>query len=211
MTTKSPKPRAGARMVEAKRQAKKPRAAVAAKPKSLTPKQEAFYAAYLATDNASEAYRRAYDCARMKPATVNNNAAALLRHSEIAARLAKNATRLRSVAEDRYHVTKERVIAELALIAFARVDDVMSWGPDGAIAKASDSLTAEQLAAVGEVSERRDKFGRVMMRVKMHDKQAALDKLGRHVGAWKSEGEEDARSALLGVLKELSGATASLL
>lgn len=36
----------------------------------LTIKQEAFARAYVETGNASEAYRRAYDAARMKPEVI---------------------------------------------------------------------------------------------------------------------------------------------
>lgn len=55
----------------------------------LTLKQEKFVAAYLETGNATEAYRRAYDCANMQPATINRNAAAQLENSKIATRLAE--------------------------------------------------------------------------------------------------------------------------
>lgn len=53
----------------------------------LTIKQDAFVMAYLETGNASEAYRRAYDCSRMLPATVGNNASKLLKNTAIATRV----------------------------------------------------------------------------------------------------------------------------
>ena len=53
----------------------------------MTPKQEAFCLAYVETGNASEAYRRAYDAARMKPGTVNRKAKELLDNGKIAARV----------------------------------------------------------------------------------------------------------------------------
>ena len=56
-------------------------------PNGLTPKQEAFVAAYIETGNASEAYRRAYDCSGMKDTTINRNAKAMIDHSKISARL----------------------------------------------------------------------------------------------------------------------------
>ena len=39
--------------------------------KKLTPKQERFIQEYLATSNASEAYRRAYNAEKMSPVVVN--------------------------------------------------------------------------------------------------------------------------------------------
>jgi phage terminase small subunit len=40
----------------------------------LTQRQETFCLAYIETRNASEAYRRAYNAGKMKPATVNKRA-----------------------------------------------------------------------------------------------------------------------------------------
>ena len=42
--------------------------------RGLTPKQEKFAQVYVETGNASEAYRAAYACERMKSATVNRRA-----------------------------------------------------------------------------------------------------------------------------------------
>jgi len=53
----------------------------------VTPKQEAFCLAYVETGNASDAYRRVYDAARMKPGTVNRKAKELLDNGKITARI----------------------------------------------------------------------------------------------------------------------------
>jgi phage terminase small subunit len=55
--------------------------------KALTPKQENFCLAYLETGNATEAYRRSYDCARMKEASVGRTAKELLDNPKITSRL----------------------------------------------------------------------------------------------------------------------------
>ena len=55
----------------------------------LTRKQAAFCQAMLTTNNASEAYRVAYDAGAMAPATVNRKAYDLLANGKIAARLAE--------------------------------------------------------------------------------------------------------------------------
>jgi phage terminase small subunit len=54
---------------------------------ALTPKQELFCLEYIKTGNASEAYRTAYDAAKMKPATVNRSAKEVLDNPKIAARV----------------------------------------------------------------------------------------------------------------------------
>jgi len=50
----------------------------------LTPKQERFWIEYLATGNASEAYRRAYNTAGMDDRTIQKRAGELLAHGVIA-------------------------------------------------------------------------------------------------------------------------------
>jgi phage terminase small subunit len=51
--------------------------------KTLTPKQRKFTREYLATGNASEAYRRAYDAENCKPETIRVEASLLLDHPMI--------------------------------------------------------------------------------------------------------------------------------
>ena len=75
----------------------------------LTIKQEAFARAYVETGNASEAYRRAYDAARMKPESVYESASRLLAGVKIAARLAE----LREPIMQRHNVTVDSLVLEL--------------------------------------------------------------------------------------------------
>lgn len=82
----------------------------------LTPKQENFCLAYLETGNASEAYRRSYSPAKMKPETVNRTAKELLDNPKIAARLAE----IRAPAREKAGLTLEshlRRLEELSIKA----------------------------------------------------------------------------------------------
>ena len=54
----------------------------------LTPKQEKFCQLIFEGKTQTEAYRGAYNCAKQKPTTVNNNAYMLLQNSDIIARIA---------------------------------------------------------------------------------------------------------------------------
>jgi hypothetical protein len=54
----------------------------------LTPKQEAFCLAYLEMGNATEAYRQAYNAARMAQRTIEKRASELVQAEAVAARLA---------------------------------------------------------------------------------------------------------------------------
>jgi len=76
---------------------------------ALTPKQEAFCLAYLETGNASEAYRRAYDCKNSKPESVNRLAKAQLDNVKIASRIEE----LRAPVRERAQLTLESHLARL--------------------------------------------------------------------------------------------------
>lgn len=55
---------------------------------SLTPKQEKFCLLYVDIEgNASECYRMAYECSKMKPQTIWSNACRLLSDSKVTARI----------------------------------------------------------------------------------------------------------------------------
>lgn len=53
----------------------------------LTQKQETFCLEYLKDGNATRAYRESYNTAKMKDATISNNAYMLLKNSEIIAKI----------------------------------------------------------------------------------------------------------------------------
>ena len=75
----------------------------------LTPKQERFCQVYIETGNASEAYRQAYNTAKMKPETVNRTSKQLLDNRKIAARLDE----LREEHAKRHEITVDTLVAEL--------------------------------------------------------------------------------------------------
>lgn len=85
-------------------------------------------------------------------------------------------------------VTVERIVAELAKIGFASAGDFFTWGPKGVKVIDSDKLTDEQRAVVSEVQETITEGGR-SIRVKLSDKQAALEKLGRYLGMFREKVE----------------------
>lgn len=77
--------------------------------RKLTAKQEKFAQLYIELGNATAAYKGAYSTARMKPATVNNNAYALLQNSEITARI----DALQSQAAEKAVLTKAWILERL--------------------------------------------------------------------------------------------------
>jgi phage terminase small subunit len=149
----------------------------------LSLKEEAFCRSYIETANASEAYRRSYNAEKMKPATINTKASLLLAKDKIRARIDE----LRAGHRKRHEVTVDRIVAELAKIAFANAHDFFEWGPDGVTVRPSDELTEDQRAVVCEVSQTKTLEGGTI-RVKLSDKQAALEKLGKHLGMFADKG-----------------------
>ena len=75
----------------------------------LTPKQEKFCQLYIELGNASEAYRQAYDCSRMKTETINTKAKELRKQGPITARISE----LQDEHKERHDITVDDLIAEL--------------------------------------------------------------------------------------------------
>lgn len=75
----------------------------------LTAQQEAFCVELVKTDNASEAYRKAYSTKNMKASTISRNAKALQENSKITARLSV----LRSDVRKKSGITLEEHLSTL--------------------------------------------------------------------------------------------------
>lgn len=167
--------------------------------KKSTNKQRAFVAEYLVDLNATQAAIRAgystKSAARIGVELLNKTQV----REAIAANQAKRAQRL--------DITADRVVSELAKIAFADPRDLMEWGPGGITLKSSSELTEEQAASVAEVSEMTTKNGRTI-RLKKHDKLKALELIGNYIGMFErknTEKEADRESGVLvtpGLLSE---------
>jgi len=88
---------------------------------------------------------------------------------------------------ERTRVNADRVIEELAHLAFSDLRRVAAWGPDGLSAKNSEGLSEDSARAVAEVTDSRSRSGGTV-KVKLFDKKAALELLGRHLGLFTDRG-----------------------
>ena len=88
---------------------------------NLTIKQEKFCNYYLETGNASEAYRRAFSCSRMKEKTIWEKASVLLLKDKVRARIEQ----LRVELQRRSDITKDEAVGILADIARANIVDAL--------------------------------------------------------------------------------------
>ena len=141
----------------------------------LTPKQARFVEEYLVDLNGKQAAIRAGYTSK----TAEVQASRLLRHVTVQAAL-QAAMQARS---KRTTVTADRVVAELAKIAFANMRDY--WPRPGETINL-EWLDHDQTAAIAEITidEVVDAAGVLhrRTRLKLHDKKGALDSLARHLG-----------------------------
>src|ERR1700738_2037138 len=120
---------------------------------TLTRKQAHFVELYLAEGNAAEAYRQAYSSAAPSR-SVAREGHRLLKHPKIAPFLAEAEVRARAVlveAANRYAVSRERNVAELARMAYANLEDFTRQVGKERVIDLSGA-TRDQLAALQEIT-----------------------------------------------------------
>lgn len=79
-------------------------------------------------------------------------------------------------------VTADRVLEELARVAFMDPAEILLVGRDGRIAVDPSRLTVESTAAIQHLEQKTDACGRSRLHIRFCDKLDALEKLGRHLG-----------------------------
>lgn len=172
----------------------------------MTPKQATFVREYLTDLNATQAAIRAGYSRRTAAFIGAENLKKPYMAEAIRIAMAERAAKT--------EITAERVLRELAKIGFANMDDFMKLTPDGSAVLDFSRLTAEQAAAISEITveEFRDGNGddaRPVRRVKfkLHDKRAALVDIGRHLGMFndKLTLKGDAENPLTILVQQLQG------
>jgi phage terminase small subunit len=151
----------------------------------LNERQQRFVEEYLIDLNATAAYRRAgYQPKSEKAATANSSR--LMANDSIKAEIRKR--RRQQSRETR--ITANRVLKELALIAFSRLRDYGKWNAGGFFINDSGRLPYDKDKAVAEFSQTRTASGG-STKFKLHDKVAALKLLGEHLGLWGRVDEQE--------------------
>jgi phage terminase small subunit len=158
--------------------------------KKLTPKQRAFAEHYALHGGATEAYRHAYDAKGMSPASVKTEAQRLLNSPHVAPTVEELLNRVAEIADEKFAIDAERILQELAAVAFYNAEDFFDWGYDDdgvpyVRVKPSADLTRTQKTAVMSVQEQIAKTGDTLIGVQMGDKLGALKLLAQHLGMFK--------------------------
>jgi phage terminase small subunit len=139
----------------------------------MNPRQQRFVQEYLVSLNATKAAIAAGYSER----SAHVHGCKLLKEPKVAAEIAVQ----QRAAADRAGISVDRVIQELARIAFANMEDFARFGGDAVDLVDSGSLTREQLAAVAELGQTASKYGN-SVRFKLHDKIRAVELIGKHLG-----------------------------
>jgi len=133
-------------------------------------RRQHFVREYLVDLNATRAAERA----GYAKSTVRQIAYSLMKDPEVAAAIRSEQEK----RQKRTLVTADRVIAELARVAFADLGTLAEWGPDGVRLKPNSELSADERAAIAEISGDAQSGARA----KLHDKMRALEILAKHLG-----------------------------
>ncbi len=153
---------------------------------ALTEKQEHFCIEIVRTNNRDQAYRSAFDCRRMKQATIDNNAFKLLQRNDIATRIAA----LREPVIKEAQLSLQRVLDELTCIAYSDIAAIVN--SNGTLKPLQewpkDSSRAVQAVEIHEIYEgtgaQRVCVGAVK-KIKFCDKLQATNQLMKHLGGYK--------------------------
>lgn len=165
--------------------------------KRLTPKQERFVDEYLIDLNATQAAIRAGYSRK----TADRIGPELLGKTCVSDAI----QRRRRDRERRTEITQDRVLQELAAIAFARGTDYASVSPGGAVQiKPTEELNDAQKAAVLSIKETQNG-----VEIKLADKVRALELLGKHQGLFDGSGKDD-KAPINNLLEQIQGSAKAL-
>ena len=138
---------------------------------NITPRQELFCREYVIDRNgAAAAIRAGYS-----KAGAAQQASRLLTIAKIKGRIAA----MLHDSAARQDATLDRVMSELAHIAFANMSDFSSWAANTVKLIPSAELSEEKLKAVESIAETSGKNGDPQLKIRLHSKLRALELLLR--------------------------------
>lgn len=153
---------------------------------ALNPRHQLFVKSFVSNGYKPAAAALAANySARSAPVTAQK----LLANPKIAAAVTAHKEKL----FQKYDVTAERVVQELAYLGFSNMDDYVRRTEDGGAVLDIRNCTREQMAAVqqleSEVYVEGGEDGEAVKRTKfrLHGKRDALELLGKHVGVFKED------------------------
>ena len=165
----------------------------------MTEKQKIFADEYLIDLNATRAYKVAYPSVK-KDETAAQAGSRMLRNVKVERYIQERM----QARQERTEITQDRVLEELAAIAFARTTDYAEVKDGRVLLKNTENLNEQQIRAIAGIKD-----GKYGIEIKLNDKEKALELLGRHLGMFKDKvevsGLEDEKKKLADILQQLRG------
>lgn len=143
----------------------------------LTPKQKLFCKYYLISLNATDAAIKAGYSKKTANRIGTENLSKPVIREYLESQMKKR--------EQKLEITADKVIAEIAKLAFANTTDILEITDHGVVIK---DLTKLDTSCISSAEEVFDKEGmRLGVKIKLHDKTKNLELLGRHLGLFKDK------------------------
>lgn len=158
---------------------------------ALTPKQEKFCIEYIKTGNKSEAYRLAYDTENMSDETIHVKANELSNNGKVRVRIEE----LQKDIAERNKIDIDELVQTLANIV--RFDIAELYDKNDKL-KSIHDIPKEQREAIEELTvlEEYQGYGKereligFTKKIKASGKQAAIDKLLKHLGGYEKDNRQ---------------------
>lgn len=170
----------------------------------LTPKQRLFVEEYLIDLNASQAAIRAGYSEKTADRIGHENLKKLEIQKAINEAMKQRAERL--------EITQDKVLKEIALVAFGRLSNVLTQTSDGDVFVDLSAMSESDKALLSEVQCTKhvtDASTTVTTKIKANDRLKALDMLMRHLGGYNDQlevkGQLSVASVLASARKRLGG------
>lgn len=118
-----------------------------------------------------------------KKSTLGVNSSKLATNPEVANRIAE----IQQQIAVKTSISAQRVLEELAKIGFANYGEFLKIDENGRTTVDVQNLTKDQLAAISEMEINTSEDGKQRIKIKLHDKRAALMDIGKHLGMFREK------------------------
>lgn len=167
----------------------------------LTAKREIFCTEYVKSDNASEAYRIAFSCAKMKDKTINENASRLLKDSKVTARVKELQEVASEIANEKFKIDSTELLGHLNTLRKATIDQYVEFyeyehpttvttgrGKSKETTTTYETRTKLRFKPFSELTEDQKKCiknikeGKYGTELELHGVEWSIEKIAKHIG-----------------------------
>ena len=160
---------------------------------ALTLKQTNFCNYYIELGNASEAYRRAYNCENMNNNTINKLAFELIENPNVAPIIAEFKAKLQA----KHDYTQDEAIKQLTTIARCDISEFVEWDGNVLNWKPFEDLTKEQKSCIESVKMTKDG-----LELKIYGKVQTIERISKMLGfeaAIKNDLKADVKVGIINI------------